>query len=69
MAYNIKSKGIPYTVKYWFALGYHDCMVNKNNPPSIELYEYFLDTLKVNVIEEYNHGRKIAERDKINLGG
>lgn len=69
MAYSVKSKGASYTAKYWFALGYHDYMNGVNNPPSLYLQEYFLETLKVNVIEEYNHGRKIAERDSINLGG
>jgi hypothetical protein len=69
MTYNVKSKGVSYTAKYWFARGYSDCISNIDNPPSIELQEYFLEMLKVDVIEEYNHGKKIAERDKINRGG
>lgn len=69
MAYNVKSKGISYTAKYWFARGYADCINNIDNPPSIEMQEYFLETLKVNVIDEYNHGKKVAERDKVNRGG
>jgi hypothetical protein len=69
MAYSVKSKGISYTAKYWFARGYCDCINNTDNPPSIEMQEYFLEMLKVSVIDEYNHGKKIAERDKVNRGG
>lgn len=69
MAYSPKSKGASYTSKYWFALGYHDYMNGVDNPPSLLIHEYFLEKLKINVIEEYNHGKKIAERDKINHGG
>lgn len=69
MAYNVKSKGVSYTAKYWFARGYNDGMNNLNEPPNLDLQEYFLETLKVNVIAEYNHGIKIAERDKINERG
>ena len=41
-------------------------MMKVDNPPSAELNDYCLETLNVNVIEEYNKGREIAERDLIN---
>jgi len=41
-------------------------MSKVDNPPSAELNDYYLDTLNVNVIEEYIKGREIAERDLIN---
>lgn len=66
MTYNSKLKGVSYTVKYWFALGYHDYMNGVDNPPGLVEHEYFLEKLNVNIINEYNHGRKIAQRDKIN---
>lgn len=37
-----------------------------DNPPTAELNDYYLDTLNVNIIEEYVKGREIAERDLIN---
>jgi hypothetical protein len=37
-----------------------------DNPPSAELNDYYLETLNVNIIEEYNKGKEIAERDLIN---
>lgn len=37
-----------------------------DNPPSAELNDYYLETLNVNIIEEYIKGREIAERDLIN---
>ena len=62
MAYNVKSKGVSYTAKYWFARGYSDCISNIDNPPSIELQEYFLEMLKV---DAENLGKQIARKHLI----
>jgi hypothetical protein len=62
----IKNKGVKYTVKYWFARGYSDGLSDLDNPPSLDLKDYYLELLAVNVIEEYNLGIKVAKRDLIN---
>lgn len=61
-----KVNSVPFSRKYYFARGYHDRMNKVDNPPSAELNDYYLETLNVNVIEEYIKGREIAERDLIN---
>lgn len=61
-----KVHSVPFSRKYYFARGYHDRMNRVDNPPSAELNDYYLETLNVNIIEEYNKGREIAERDLIN---
>lgn len=61
-----KVHSVPFSRKYYFARGYHDRMNKVDNPPSAELNDYYLETLNVNIIEEYIKGREIAERDLIN---
>jgi hypothetical protein len=61
-----KTTSVPFVRKYYFALGYSDRIQKVDSPPSIELNEYYLDLLNVNVIEEYKAGREIAERDLVN---
>jgi hypothetical protein len=62
----IKSKGVAFTSKYWFARGYYSKMVNEDNPPSIEIIEYCDEMLNIDISEEYKKGVLTAQRDKVN---
>jgi hypothetical protein len=61
-----KTFNVPFTRRYYFARGYHDRIIKVDNPPSSEVNEYYIQELDINVIEEYNKGREIAERDLVN---
>lgn len=61
-----KTFSVPFTRRYYFARGYHDRITKVDNPPSSEVNDYYMQELNINVIEEYNKGREIAERDLVN---
>lgn len=52
--------------KYYFALGFHHRMCDRNEPPNQKVIDYHVENHNINPIEEYNKGRKIAERDIVN---
>jgi hypothetical protein len=52
--------------KYFYALGYHHRMCDRDEPPSQSVIDYYLFELDFNPIEEYQKGRKTAERDIVN---
>ena len=62
----IKSKGVAFTSKYWFARGYYSKMINEDNTPTAEMIDYFDEMLNIDIFEEYKKGVITAERDKIN---
>lgn len=73
----MKSKTPSYVAKWWFAKGWGDFVleVAKNNPvipcpsgsfydpPKDDIVAYYLEITGVRVDEEYDAGRKAAEKD------
>lgn len=61
-----KTFSAPFVQRYYFARGYHHRICKEDNPPSIEVNDYYIAELNVNVIEMYKNGKEIAERDLVN---
>jgi hypothetical protein len=49
--------------RYWFAVGYHQCLSDQHDPPSKEMCDYIAEINKVDILKEYYDGRRIAEKD------
>lgn len=54
---------VSHTQKYWFAIGYHQCVTNQYDPPSQEFIDYFKEMLGIDIYQEYLDGKKSAEKD------
>lgn len=62
----MSKKKASYVSKYWFARGYYHSMEDVDEPPSIEMCEYYIELTGVNVIEEYSLGKTTATADRVN---